>query len=132
MANIVSPPPKQQIDSSDWSWQDWFNRVWLRATRYQSSLFLGSATTGTTVTIDDVTRYYRVTSTANAANTVVLPANPVEGQTVAIFTGANITTLTISPNTGQSVSSTFAATLTAHTSITYVYNSANTTWYRVE
>ena len=63
-----------------------------------------------------------------AANTVVFPTAPVNGQQVTIFSSQTITALTLTAT--QTVVG-GVTTLAANGSVAYQYSLANTTWYRM-
>ena len=62
-----------------------------------------------------------------AANTVVFPTTPQNGQQVTIFTSQTITALTLTATTIVGG----VTTLTGPGSVAYQYQASNTTWYRV-
>lgn len=63
-----------------------------------------------------------------ATGTVIMPAIAFDGQPVTISTEQAITTFTVSGNAGQSVVGA-PATLAQYSSITFVYDLSNLTWY---
>lgn len=63
-----------------------------------------------------------------ATGTVVMPAAPVDGMTITISTTKEISAFTLSGSTGQTVSNAPTALL-AGDCITFLYRSANTTWF---
>lgn len=65
-----------------------------------------------------------------ASYTVTMPASPLDGHVVNISTTETITTFTLSPNAGQSIENA-PTTLTAGSSVRYIYHLATTTWYRL-
>ena len=64
-----------------------------------------------------------------AANTVVFPTTPQNGQQVTIFTSQTITALTLTVTPATLVGG--VTTLAANGSVAYQYQLSNTTWYRV-
>lgn len=62
---------------------------------------------------------------------VTTPAIPFDGQVIRVATSQTITTLTMTANAGQTLKNAYAAVLNAGTGIAYLYNLANTTWYRI-
>ena len=83
----------------------------ITVTRYQSLVVLNGATVATTAT-------------------VTLPASPLDGQRVKIFSQAGVTTLTVTAGAaGQSISNT-PTSLAANASAELVYVLSSKTWYR--
>jgi hypothetical protein len=66
-----------------------------------------------------------------SAYTVVLPPTPQDGAVVSIFTSATITTLTLSTSDSSTFVPTKVTTLTAGSSVGYVYDNANNVWHRI-
>ena len=102
----------------------------LRARQYQQS----SPLTGATVqTLQSVSIVQVTPAGAIAALTLVLPAAPVvDGQIVKLFSTQIITTLTINPSAGQTINGAAVTTLaTANSSVEYIYQASNSTWYRI-
>ncbi len=64
---------------------------------------------------------------------ITLPPSPPDGQLVTIGTDTTLTTMvTVTAGGSDTLSATYnSQTLTAVTSVQFVYNSANTTWYRI-
>jgi hypothetical protein len=69
-----------------------------------------------------------VTTTALTA-TLTFPPSPVDGQRVKFSVTTN--TVTLALTAGPTLVGTFAGSVTAPTTFTYVYRLSNTTWYRV-
>lgn len=86
---------------------------------------------GDTVTIDDNVNVLLIQNSATlAALTVMMPANPVDGQVITIScVQAAITALTVSPNTGQFVLS-MPTTLAIGESFDVIWSAAETYWFR--
>jgi len=63
-----------------------------------------------------------------ASGTIIMPAAPVDGMTISFSSTQTISTLTVSSNTGQSIVGA-PTTLLAGTTASFVYRSANSTWY---
>lgn len=97
-------------------------------------------TSGTTLTVTDgVGVLFLDPTSAIAALTITMPANPSDGQRLRIVPGGTvnsgtvITLLTISANTGQSlVGVGGAAVFSAGTSMILMYRTAIAKWYRLE
>lgn len=67
-----------------------------------------------------------------ATLTVTLPASPQDGNVVNIFSRSIVTALTLAASAGQSIAAGHTlTTLAALQSVSYVYNSSDTSWYRV-
>lgn len=95
------------------------------------ALQVATPTTGTTVTINDNAAALILKHTATIATlTIVLPANPVNGQIVRIGTRSTVTTLTLNANTGQTRYGN-PTTITATTPVAFIYETATLSWYRV-
>ena len=68
-------------------------------------------------------------ATAGTA-TITMPAAPVDGQKLWIYSTAGITTLTLTANTGQTIDS--SLTVLAATSATaMIYQASSKTWFRI-
>jgi hypothetical protein len=63
-----------------------------------------------------------------AADTVVFPAAPANGQEVSIFSSQIVSTLTLTVTPASIVGG--VTTLAANASVGYRYQASNTTWYR--
>lgn len=86
--------------------------------------------TGASITINDSAASLILKHTATIATlTIVLPANPVNGQTVSIDR-STVTTLTLSANTGQTRYGA-PSTISATTPVTFIYETATLSWYRI-
>jgi hypothetical protein len=64
-----------------------------------------------------------------AANTVVFPNAPSDGQRIKIFSSQIISALTLTAGTGQTITGTVTA-MTANGSIEFVYQASSLTWFR--
>lgn len=88
-------------------------------------------TTGFTNTIADTTSYYVIEPAGTlATGTLTMPASPVNEQVVTIASTQIITALTHNPNTGQTLKGALT-TIAANGNASWIYRTANTTWYRV-
>ena len=88
-------------------------------------------TTGFTNTIANTTSYYILEPTGTlATGTLTMPASPVNEQVVTIASTQIITALTHSPNTGQTLKGALT-TIAVDGNASWIYRTANTTWYRV-
>lgn len=88
-------------------------------------------TTGFTNTIANTTSYYIIEPVGTlATGTLTMPASPVNEQVVTIASTQTITALTHSPNTGQTLKGALT-TIAANGNASWIYRTANTTWYRV-
>ena len=65
-----------------------------------------------------------------ATGTITMPVSPTDGYRVGFTSTQAVTTLTLTPNTGQTIRNSPTA-LAAGVGITFLYRSANATWYRV-
>ena len=63
-----------------------------------------------------------------ATGTITMPASPSDGMTITFSSSQQISALTLNGNTGQSVVSAVTF-LPTKTGVSYVYRSANTSWY---
>jgi len=87
--------------------------------------------TGFNNTITNTTIYYIVEPAGTlATGTIKMPATPVDEQVVTIASTQVITALTHSPNTGQTLKGALT-TIAVNGNASWIYRSANTTWYRV-
>lgn len=69
-----------------------------------------------------------------ASGTITMPASPVDGQVIEITSSATITALTVSANAGQSIKNaptTLVVSATGPQGYSFIYHTANTTWYRL-
>ena len=88
-------------------------------------------TTGFTNTIANTTSYYIIEPAGTlATGTLTMPASPVNEQVVTIASTQTITALTHNPNTGQTLKGALT-TIAADGNASWIYRTANTTWYRV-
>ena len=88
-------------------------------------------TTGFTNTIANTTSYYILEPAGTlATGTLTMPASPVNEQVVTIASTQIITALTHSPNTGQTLKGALT-TIAVDGNASWIYRTANTTWYRV-
>ena len=88
-------------------------------------------TTGFTNTIANTTSYYILEPAGTlATGTLTMPASPVNEQVVTITSTQIITALTHSPNTGQTLKGALT-TIAVDGNASWIYRTANTTWYRV-
>jgi len=88
-------------------------------------------TTGFTNTIANTTSYYVIEPAGTlATGTLTMPASPVNEQVVTIASTQIITALTHNPNTGQTLKGALT-TIAANGNASWIYRTANTTWYRV-
>lgn len=86
--------------------------------------------TGFSITIANNTEFLILEPAGNlASGTITLPPGPLDGQSLTIACTKNVSGLTLTPNTGQTVATT-AASLSAGVGISFLYRSANATWYR--
>jgi hypothetical protein len=87
--------------------------------------------TGFSLTIGSNIQYLILEPAGNlATGTITMPASPPDGYTVGISSTKNVTSLTLTPNTSQTIPNTPTA-LTAGVGITFLFRSANSTWYRI-
>jgi Major tropism determinant N-terminal domain len=70
-----------------------------------------------------------VSSTGYTA-TLTFPGSPVDGQRLRFSVQTN--TVTLALTAGPTLSGTFAGSVTAPTTFTYIYRTSNTTWYRIQ
>ena len=88
-------------------------------------------TTGFTNTIANTTSYYVIEPAGTlATGTLTMPASPVNEQVVTVASTQEITALTHSPNTGQTLKGALT-TIAVDGNASWIYRTANTTWYRV-
>lgn len=100
----------------------------VRARGYQQSTPL----TAFAITAASNTNIVQLTPAGTlAAGAVTLPAAPVDGQTVKIFSTQIVTAFTLTPNSGQTINGTAVTALAANVGVEYVYSAASATWYRV-
>jgi len=87
--------------------------------------------TGFSITIGAAIQYLILEPAGTlATGTITMPASPTDGYRVGIASTKIVTTLTLTPNTGQTIPNSPTA-LAAGVGVTFLYRSANATWYRV-
>lgn len=67
-----------------------------------------------------------------AAGTVTMPATTVDGKVASIFTSNTITALTINTTNSATFVPAVVTTLTAGSTVAYVYDKANNQWHRIQ
>ena len=88
--------------------------------------------TGFNSTIGNTTGLYVINPAGTlASGTLVMPATPVDEQQVTIISTQTITALTHNGNTGQTLLNGLT-TITSSIRATWIYRSADTTWYRTQ
>jgi hypothetical protein len=86
--------------------------------------------TGFSITITNGTQYLILAPAGNlASGTITLPAGPLDGESLTISCTHNVSSLTLTPGAGQTIANT-SASLNAGVGISFLYRSANATWYR--
>ena len=86
--------------------------------------------TGFSITITDGTQFLILNPAGNlASGTITLPAGPLDGESLTISCTHNVTSLTLTPGAGQTIANT-SSSLNAGVGISFLYRSANSTWYR--
>lgn len=87
--------------------------------------------TGFSLTIGAAVQYLILDPAGTlATGTITMPASPTDGFTVTISSSKAVTALTLTPGAGQTIANTNSA-LAAGVGLTFLYRSANATWYRV-
>jgi len=91
----------------------------------------GSGAATTTMTSDQSTLMW--TGTAPTTWGITLPTPATDGKIVTIGTATTLTTMvTVTAPAGMSLSATYnSQTLSAVTSVEFIYNLSDTTWYRL-
>lgn len=99
----------------------------------QNSKSIQAPATGTTINWDNATQYLVLNHAATiAALTINLPTAPLDGHVIKLYARSIVTALTLTPGAGKSVAAGHTiTTIAALTSIEYIYNVADTSWYRV-
>lgn len=86
--------------------------------------------TGFSITITDGTQFLILNPAGNlASGTITLPAGPLDGESLTISCTHNVSSLTLTPGAGQTIANT-SSSLNAGVGISFLYRSANATWYR--
>lgn len=134
MTKPVSPPPQGSTDIHSPVWQQWFYQWYQYSKGLPIPVVYAPVATGFSTTIPDYVPNFVIDNSAVfAAGTVVLPANPFNGQTQAILVARNaVTALTVNANTGQTVLGGGVIATTSNTSYSWVFSQANLTWYRAK
>ena len=130
-ANLANP-----INATYYSGYKWpASASWLAGgypiTGQQRDIITGP-TTGFSYTIPNtVTAFVLDPSGTLASGTVTLCAAPTDNQEVTVSVSQIITSFTVSPNTGQTVRGAPSASTFGPGGMRYIYQSSNTTWYRI-
>ena len=91
---------------------------------------LSSATSGTVTVTDSGTDIQLIhTGSLTATLTIAFPATPYDGQKLSIASANGITALTLTTGVGSIINA--LTTLAAGNSGTFMYDSANTKWYKI-
>jgi len=102
------------------------------ATWYDTGYSYQTPTTGFSITLGNTTTHTILDPAGTlASGTIVMAASPSDGLIATVSSTQTITALTVSPNTGQTVQNA-PTTLTAGSGFSYIYRSANNTWYRLQ
>jgi hypothetical protein len=137
---MANPPPiSTPVDDLQgcklklsYAWSRWFNylTVFLGNVVDYTQVSMQSPISGFSITMGDSAQVLQLTPAGVlATGTVILPANPANGQAAEILSTQTITAFTLSPNTGQTINNAPTA-LTAGTGVALYYNKPNSTWYR--
>lgn len=89
-----------------------------------------TTTTGSTVQLSSTVAITIILGTLLLALTVNLPLSPIDGVKATFSIPAGVTLLSVTATAGQIVAFPSAAIVANGPAITYLYHSANTTWYR--
>ncbi len=88
-------------------------------------------TSPATATIPALTPFYFLDGTQGSAFTITMPAAPLDGYIQHIAcTATTVGVMTVAANTGQTLKNNPGAACTAGNVYSWVYNAANTTWYK--
>lgn len=86
-----------------------------------------------TATIPANTVFYFLDGAQASAYTVTMPAAPTDGDIQRVYcTAATVGVLTVAANTGQTLKNNPNAACVAGVGYGWVYNAANTTWFRFQ
>ena len=87
--------------------------------------------TGFSLTIGAAVQYLILDPAGTlATGTITMPASPTDGFLVGFSSTKIVTALTLTPGTGQTIPNA-PTSLAAGVGLTFLYRSANATWYRV-
>lgn len=92
--------------------------------------YVSVGTTGTYVLSTISTTNILLVSAGSLTATLTFPSAPVDGQVLRFAVHTN--TVTLALTAGPTLSGTFAGSVTAPTTFTYIYRATGTTWYRVQ
>jgi hypothetical protein len=92
--------------------------------------YISVGTTGTYVLSTTATTNILLVSAGSLTATLTFPSAPVDGQVLRFAVHTN--TVTLALTAGPTLSGTFAGSVTAPTTFTYVYRATGTTWYRLQ
>lgn len=131
---IASPTGAERIEV-DSGTSPVFNTVSLGQIRDSSGFIQQTPLTGFSITVPAGPTAVSVVELTPAGTlatgTIVFPNTPVNGQRLQVFSTQTITALTLTPGSGQSINAA-VTTLAANANVEYIYQSSNTTWYRVQ
>jgi hypothetical protein len=92
--------------------------------------YVSVGTTGTYVLSTISTTNILLVGTTGLTATLTFPSAPTDGQVLRFAVHTN--TVTLALTAGPTLSGTFAGSITAPTTFTYIYRATGTTWYRVQ
>lgn len=92
--------------------------------------FVTVGSSGTFVLSTTVSTNILLVTTGSLTATLTFPSSPVDGQVCQFSVHTN--TVTLALTAGPTLSGTFAGSVTAPTTFTYIYRTTGTTWYRVQ
>jgi len=95
----------------------------------QNSFTTSAQTNSTSITLSSVFTALTFTQTSTG-NTVNLKAAPVNGEIQGFSITNNVTNLTVSSSANTVLNGAATTTTSAGASLWWIFNSANTTWYR--
>jgi hypothetical protein len=96
----------------------------------KSPNYVTVGTTATYVLSTITTTNILLVGTTGLTATLTFPSAPVDGQVLRFSVQTN--TVTLALTAGPTLSGTFAGSVTAPTTFTYVYRATGTTWYRLQ
>ena len=92
--------------------------------------YITVGSTGTFVLSTTVSTNILLVTAGSLTATLTFPSSPVDGQVCQFAVHTN--TVTLALTAGPTLSGTFAGSVTAPTTFTYIYRATGTTWYRVQ
>ena len=135
---MIKPPPTE-VELRDrpklFAWVQWLDqayRILFNAQTYGVTQIVSPTSTGSSYSIDQNTGTFILDESADyGTGAVTLPAQPSIQRQVSITSTHVVTAFTITDPAGYTIKNN-PTTLAAGQTVSFIFNSANTTWYRTQ